>query len=80
MDTERHEHQAAPDVVHVLVSHRRRPERPVHNEAVRADLLARYEKMPHVFPDHGAVFAMQSAVIYFKDQLRAAYLPAAGKP
>ena len=52
----------------------------VHNEAVRADLLARYEKMPHAFTRHSDVFAMRCAVIYFRDELRAAYLPAAGKP
>jgi hypothetical protein len=46
-----------------------------HNQAVRADLLARYEKMPHAFPDHGAAFAMRAAVIYFRAELRAMYLP-----
>jgi len=52
----------------------------VHNEAVRADLLARYEKMPHAFTRHNDAFAMRSAVIYFRDELRAVYLPAARRP
>jgi hypothetical protein len=50
------------------------------NEAVRADLLARYEQMPPAFTRHSDVFAMRCAAIYFKAQLRAVYLPATGKP
>jgi hypothetical protein len=52
----------------------------VNNPAVRADLLARYEKMPHAFTRHSDSFAMRSAAIYFKDQLRAVYLEEIGAP
>lgn len=45
------------------------------NGAVRADLLARYEKMPHAFPRHSDVFGMRCAMIYFREELRAVYLP-----
>ncbi len=47
----------------------------VHNQAVRVDLLARYEQIPHTFTRHSDVFAMRAAAIYYKAELRAPYLP-----